>query len=294
MSESGDILNLQGVIKKLCNHQLRNPMTYEQTLLWIKQFEDGSEKKLALLILRFLIYRSSDQLKSSLKLALKFTTVHFIPDECVKEETDWRNVLIGEVGGLTFKCGPIKSDKPGKSGEVISNLLKKCNLLTRYQHAYADKITELADKDRFLLVDDGTYTGSQIKEYIQNNAKFMIGSNKAAIVVGFAHEEALKNLAPLFEGLPKVPIFYGEKITQKECFEALSKNWVEDGLWENNDITPIEQYYKIIKEKAKFKKCLPLGYGGLGCMVAYGHGIPNSSLQLLWGESSTWKPLIQR
>lgn len=39
---------------------------------------------------------------------------------------------------------------------------------------------------------------------------------------------------------------------------------------------------------------MPFGFGNLGCMIAYEHGIPDDSLQLLWDESETWKPLFER
>lgn len=39
---------------------------------------------------------------------------------------------------------------------------------------------------------------------------------------------------------------------------------------------------------------MPLGYGNLGCLIAYDHGIPDDSLQLLWDKSESWNPLVAR
>ncbi len=291
-NNSADELHLLRVIKSLNVTKIRSPMTFEQTKAWLNQFEKGAEKTLALLILRFLIYRTSDQLKSSLKQAFKDAATSFIPHDntlCV----DWRSVLEGKVADLEFSYGPVKQDdtRPGKSGEVISRLLKHCIPLDGSQLIYPNASTILNKNQRYLLVDDGIYTGTQLSTFLQTEGSFMVGNEQSAIVVGFAHEDAIKNLGNRF---PSVPIFYGEKITEKECFKALSEGWVKNGLWQYSNISPIDQYHLIVERNFDSRVSNPLGFGDLGCMIAYDHGIPDNSLQLLWDKSDSWNPLFER
>lgn len=291
-NNSADELHLLRVIKSLNVTKIRSPMTFEQTKAWLNQFEKGAEKTLALLILRFLIYRTSDQLKSSLKQAFKDAATSFIPRDntlCV----DWRSVLEGKVADLTFSYGPVKQDdtRPGKSGEVISRLLKHCIPLDGSQLIYPNASTILNKNQRYLLVDDGIYTGTQLSTFLHAEGNFMVGNRQSAIVVGFAHEDAIKNLSNRF---PSVPIFYGEKITAKECFKEMSEDWVKNGLWQYSNISPIDQYHLIVKRNFNSTFSNPLGFGDLGCMIAYDHGIPDNSLQLLWDKSDSWNPLFER
>lgn len=286
-----DELYLRKIIKSLNVSGIRSPMTYEQSKTWLKQFQSGPETSLALLILRFLIYRTSDQLKSSLKQAFKSAAVHFLPQENT-EVFDWREVLDGKAGGLSFSYGPLKQDdsRPGKSGEVISRMLKHCIPLDGSQLVYPNETAVLGDSDRYLLVDDGIYTGTQLSTFLMGEGRFMVGNSLTAIVVGFAHEEALRNLERKY---PSVPVFYGEKITSKECFKCMSEEWVDDELWQYKDISPLEQYNAVV-ERCQFDTDTPLGFGDLGCMIAYDHGIPDNSLQLLWEKSDVWNPLFER
>lgn len=291
-NNSADELHLLRVIKSLSVTKIRSPMTFEQTKAWLNQFEKGAERTLALLILRFLIYRTSDQLKSSLKQAFKDAATSFIPHENTLS-VDWRAVLEGKVAGLSFSYGPAKQDdtRPGKSGEVISRLLKHCIPLDSSQLIYPNASTVLNKNQRYLLVDDGIYTGTQLSTFLQAEGSFMVGNGQSAIVVGFAHEDAIKNLGNRF---PSVPIFYGEKITSKECFKELSEGWVTNGLWQYSNISPIDQYYLIVERNFNSAISNPLGFGDLGCMIAYDHGIPDNSLQLLWDKSDSWNPLFER
>ena len=287
-----DDIKLQKIIKYLCTTGIRRPMTIEQSKAWLKQFSQGPEKTLALLILRYLIYRTTSQLDSSFKQALKAAAMSFITKEYVKEDIDWRDVLNGKVAGLDFYYGPPKNEysPPGKSGEIISRQLRFCDLSNKFKLSYPDQFNTLKTNERYLLIDDGSFTGDQLIQFIGSSGSFLLQKDQCGIVVGLAHESAIEALADKY---PTIPLFYGEKITPQECFKVMANNWIDDGMWPYPDITPFEQYMKIV-EKAKFADNLPLGYGGRGCMVAYEHGVPDNSLQLLWDKSANWNPLFVR
>ncbi|MFI3156900.1 MAG: hypothetical protein QX199_12165 [Methylococcaceae bacterium] len=291
---SKDDVNLKKIIKLLCTTKIRQPLSFEQTKAWLKQFDKGPELTLALLILRFLIYRTSDQLASSLKQALKYAVKNFIYQDQLLENYDWREVINGTIGELDFYFGPIKHEytTPGKSGEIITRLLKSC--ISTHSSGfdfYPDGMAELKPKERYLLVDDGIYTGHQLNNFIGQNSLFNKFYSQTGVLVALAHESGITYLQ---ENQPNISVFYGEKITHKNCFKAISEEWIEDKVWPYNSITPLEQYLEIATNKARFKEDQPLGYGNLGCLIAYDHGIPDDSLQLLWDKSENWNPLIAR
>ncbi|MFZ2853802.1 MAG: hypothetical protein WAZ34_06790 [Rhodocyclaceae bacterium] len=287
-----DEIQLLTVIRDLCTKQIRQPLTIEQVKYWLKQFDEGKEKLLGLLILRHLIYRTTPQLDSAFRQALKSAAMHFTPKGYPKEDIDWRGLLNGRVANLDFTYGPPKQgrSRPGKSGEIISRQLKFCDPLTKFKLSYPHDFTELKKNQRYLIIDDGTFTGHQLCEFLSIDGKFLAAGDQCGIVVGLAHEEAIKLLG---EKYPNTPLFYGERITHQECFKAICGNWIEDDIWPFAEISPFDLYHKITK-RAKFSDNLPLGYGELGCMVAYEHGIPDNSLQLLWDTSKNWKPLVPR
>ncbi len=292
-----DSISLKKTIRSLCNKNVRRPLTYEQVKKWIKQFDDGPEELLALLILRYLIYRTNDQLKSSIKQALKYAALSQITEnQGFGQVVDWKDLLSNKVEGFKFFFGPTQFDYsvPGKSGEIISRMLKNNFSINSSQLAYPIdfKNKSLQHNERYFLVDDAIYTGKQVNDFLNEHGDFMTSSEQSAIVVGLAHEDAINFIKKTH---PNIPVFYGEKITSKECFVSLSDDWVDDEIWQYAEQTPQETYNHIVKNKAKFDINSDLyGYGNLGCLIAFEHGIPDNTLSLLWDESATWEPLIPR
>lgn len=285
-----DKITLLGVIKDLCTKQIRAPLNMEQAKSWLRQFSSDEEQFLGLLILRYLVYRTGPQLDSSLRQALKAAAFHFLPNDHQKPTTSWSQILNGGVKNLKFMYGPLKSSRPGKSGEIIARRLKSCASDIKFDLKYYSDIDSLEAGQKYLIVDDGTFTGSQLGEFLGNDGSHLVRDGQCGIVVGLAHQTALDFLR---KNHPNVPVFSGELLTTEECFEAACKNWVNEEIWPYRESNPFEIYMEISK-RAKFDDRLPLGFGDLGCMVAYEHGIPDNSLQLLWGESKTWNPLIKR
>lgn len=291
-SGAPDKVSLLSTIKSLCAKGIRQPITIEQVKSWQKQFETDEEKFLGLLILRYLIYRTNKQIDSSLKQALKAAAKHFHPELKTNPDIDWRDVLNGKVNHLEFIFGPPKqsASRPGKSGEIICRQLRSCDSSISFNLKYFHDISELSTNQRYLVIDDGTFTGNQLTEFLSNEGQHLTRDGNCGVVVAFAHTEALNELKNKH---PNVPVFFGEHITEDECFENQCKNWINDGIWPYEDVSPFDIYMSAVK-KAKFSDNLPLGYGNLGCMVAYEHGIPDNSIQLLWDQSNNWNPLIQR
>ncbi len=288
-----DQLSLERTVKGLSSLGIRQPpLTWEKAKRWAKQFEEGPEKSLAWLLLRFLVFRTTDQLSSSLRQSIKSASQHFGKLVNLPKETDWRATLRGEAGGLEFYCSPPTLSTyslPGKSGELIARLVNR-DFGIKKSYAYDFSVFE--ESERLLIVDDGTFTGEQLDSFLSNFSLATSFPERLAIIVAIAHEEAISRLERRH---PKIAIFPGEILLKIHCFEHLSSSWVKDGLWPYPDISPTEVYKSICEKHnltADFNGAL--GFGNLGVIVGYEHGIPDDSLSILWGKSKTWLPLIER
>jgi len=256
----------------------------------VNQFQTPEEKTLAWLILRNLIFRTTEQLKSSMRQAMKRATLHFLEQIGQQNAVTWTDALSKKKAGLTFWCGPPSRSMltlPGKSGEIV---VRWVNQQYRIDKWYPSDITTLNENERFIVVDDGTYTGDQLGRFLRSwGVDFSHG--QVAIAVGMAHTTACDYFKQEF---PDVPLFKGELLTTEACFQALSQNWIESGQWRFQR-SPLEVYADVHQRHQPFNNGNFMnGYGNIGALVAFGHGVPDDSIQLIWGESSTWKPLIDR
>lgn len=275
----------------LSRSNVRSPLSVERVKVWVKQFHSDEEKTLAWLILRNLIFRTTEQLQSSMRQALKQAALHFLDQIGLKETVAWTDALKG-AAGLQFECGPpslvqFGMGKPGKSGDLITRAINQ-----RYgiNKQFPSGVTVLGEKERFIVVDDGTYTGSQLETFLLN-WELDSSSGRVAIAVGMAHETACAHLRDKF---PKVPLFYGELLTADSCFAALCQKWISTRQWQYEK-SPFEVYAEIHARAQPFQDGNGgNGYGSIGALVAFGHGVPDDSIQLLWGTSPNWKPLVER
>lgn len=288
---SFDQLSVERAVHWLSRTRVRSPLSVERIKQWVKQFQTPEEKTLAWLILRNLIFRTNEQLMSSMRQAVKQAAGHFVDQLGLQDTVTWKDALKGRAG-LTFYCGPPSLPsrgitQPGKSGELMARMI---NQHYRVDKQYPSDINELPKDERFIVVDDGTYTGVQLADFLRAwDIDFSKG--RVAIAVAIAHETACETLKREF---PDVPLFYGELLNAELCFEALCKKWIETGQW-NNDITPLELYDAVHQRNQPFDHKYGVnGYGNIGALVAFEHGVPDDSIQLLWDASPSWKPLIDR
>lgn len=287
-----DQLALERAVRALCSVGIRRtPLSKERVKTWVNQFESEAEKTLAWLLLRHLVYRTTPQLESSLRQALKQATLHFLQTAGADTSSvaSWQDALAGKVSGLNFYCGPPMSrwfTQPGKSGDIVTRWV---NRTYHVRKSSPNDVTQLTPDERYLVVDDGTYTGQLLIEFLENwGVDYSQG--QVAVVVGLAHQTAIDTLKSNF---PNVLIFNGELLTQKNGLSWLSTRWMADGQWPYEG-SPSQTYLELCKRKGPFSKEIAEGYGSLGLMVAFEHGIPDDSLQLLWDRSEQWTPLIER
>ncbi|RXV67951.1 hypothetical protein D1006_22260 [Burkholderia stabilis] len=271
---------------------MRSPLSVERIKQWVKQFQNPEEKTLAWLILRNLIFRTSEQLQSSMRQALKQATIHFLDQLSLQDEVVWNDALKGHAG-LSFYCGPPSlptfgmPTQPAKSGDLIARMINRRYGIDKH---YPSDINVLQPNERFIVVDDGTYTGVQLANFLQGwGMDFSQG--RVAIAVAMAHKEACGHLEQQF---PNVPLMFGELLTADVCFRSMSQKWIESGQWHHQK-SPLEVYDAVHERNQPFENGNGgIGYGNIGALVAFEHGVPDDSIQLLWGVSPSWKPLVER
>ena len=286
-----DQLGVERAVHALSRSNVRNPLSVERIKVWVKQFPSEKERTLAWLILRNLIFRTNEQLQSSMRQALKQAAQHFLDQVGRRETVAWPDALKG-AAGLDFYCGPPSlvqygMAEPGKSGDVIARSINQ-----RYgiKKLFPSDVNVLSENERFIIVDDGTYTGTQLASFFRNWDRDY-SSGRVAIAVGIAHQTACDYLR---SELPEVPLFHGELLTAETCFAALSQKWIDTNQW-MYEKSPLEVYAEVHKRAQPFQGGIGSnGYGGIGALVAFSHGVPDDSIQLLWGVSETWKPLVER
>lgn len=286
-----DQLGVERAVHALSRSNVRSPLSVERIKVWIKQFQGEDEKTLAWLILRNLIFRTNEQLLSSMRQALKQAALHFLDQVGQRETVAWTDALKG-AAGLDFHCGPPSlvqygMGQPGKSGDLIARAVNQRYCIKKQ---FPSGVTVLSNNERFIVVDDGTYTGAQLATFLRN-WELDYSNGRVAVAVGMAHQTACDHLRTQF---PDVPLFYGELLTPATCFAALSQKWIDTKQW-MYDRTPLEVYAEVHNRAQPFKEGSGgNGYGDIGALVAFSHGVPDDSIQLLWGVSDTWKPLVER
>ncbi|RIY40337.1 hypothetical protein CJP73_10730 [Neopusillimonas maritima] len=282
---------MERAVHLLSRTGVRAPLSIERIKQWVKQFQSPAEKTLAWLILRNLIFRTNEQLISSMRQALKQATIYFLEQQGSQDEFTWEDALRGNAG-LSIFCGPPSLATrgfvpPGKSGELMARLV---NQRYRIDKHFPSEVTVLPHDQRFIVVDDGTYTGAQLCTFLRN-WDIDFSQRRVVIAVSMAHETACQALNDEF---PTVPIFYGELLTPEMCFTSLCSKWIDTGQWEY-DTSPVDVYAEVYKRNQDFEKGNgAYGYGDIGALVAFEHGVPDDSIQLLWDTSPTWQPLVDR
>jgi hypothetical protein len=265
------------------------PLTWERTKVWTQQFEVGPERTLAWLILRNLVFRTDEQLRSSFRQSIKSAVEYFNEKLNPGNEFLWRNHK--NEKRFDIYCGPpiASSNVPGKSGELVARLINQQFGIKKW---YAYDIVNLNPDERFLIVDDGTFTGEQLITFFDNAPHLRSVENQIAVVVAIAHDTAIAALARRY---PKIPLFYGERLSVEHCFEGISEYWVSSQQWPYAELSPKDVYENVcLKHGINDKSAGIMGFGALGIMVGYAHGIPDDSLSLLWKRSNNWIPLIDR
>ncbi len=288
-----DDLSLLNTVKQLSQTSIRASLKVETIQTWLNQFEKNKpEYTLALLILRYMIYRTNEQVEASLEQALRKAALHFCPITSDKKYINWRDILLLETDKRQFTFTQVANEftPHGSSGEIMMRVLKSKFKIPGSRFSELANRSQIGESEIILIVDDAGYTADSILKVLEsfNGAKFKPKS--IGIVLAMAHEDCIKNIHAIY---PEIEVFYGEQFTSMDSLEAYSISWSNNNLWSHQAVTPIDAYYQVVNSKAQFPGGI-YGHRKQELLIAYQHGIPDNSLRLLWDVSDSWTPLIGR
>lgn len=294
MEFQSKLYQLKKQIQGLSDIGIRGRISYDQIKIWLRQFQTEEEILLGHLILRHLIFKDDQQMIFLLKQALRNAANHFVTN-LDRERLTWNHAICKDFNGLKFYAGPPSFHyeglgKPGKSGEIITNLLKSFFPIDRLKYPEYFGNT-LSGNEGYLLVDDAILTGNQMEEIIKKYESLLINPNhQSALIVGLAHEQALDYLKNLF---PNLKIFYGEIIRKTSSFSYLSEQWIRSSFWDYRYQHPLEILERV-SQRADFSNKQHLGHNHQALLLAYSYGTPYNTIQILRDTSSTWDQLLSR
>lgn len=149
-----DQLGVERAVHALSRSNVRNPLSVERIKMWVKQFQGEEEKTLAWLILRNLIFRTNEQLLSSMRQALKQAALHFLDQTGARDTVAWTDALRG-AADIDFHCGPPSlvqygMGEPGKSGDVMARAVHQRYAIKK---EFPSGFNVLSENERFIVVD---------------------------------------------------------------------------------------------------------------------------------------------
>ncbi|AZM39874.1 hypothetical protein EJP75_15910 [Acinetobacter baumannii] len=294
MEFQSKLFQLKKQIQGLSDLGIRGRLRYDQIKIWLRQFESEEEILVGHLILRHLIFKDEERMTLLLKQSLRNAANHFVED-LDRSRLNWNQAICNDYNGIRFFAGPPSfhyegMGKPGKSGEIITNLLKTFFPTDRlkYPEYFGNN---LSGSEAYLLVDDAILSGNQMEDIIKRYENLLLNSShKSALIIGIAHEEALTYLKGMF---PALKIFYGEIIRSSSSYTSLCEEWIRSSFWDLRYQHP-KEILENISNRANFDTKQHLGHNHQALLLAYSYGTPDNTIQILRDNSATWDGLLSR
>ena len=275
-------------------------ITLNQLFKWLNNFADEKERYFAACVLDSLIYRSDDQTLALLRQLFQRAVPNLVRSSGLKlkELEECINTLhrSNENVEPQIRIIPVlsASDPVSKSAPTILRKLKRHLNFSERWTAKVEEIPALAKNGirAFVFVDDFLGTGRQFCSFIK--ASRISPCMKKTICIyapAVAHEAGV---AKLRKESPYLQVACAELLTNSMGFFSPTMPWFKDGV---NSVAGAKAYYfALLKRKGiTVDRGKRLGYGSLEVTYAFEHGIPKTSLPLLWwNRTTTWSPLIER
>ncbi|WP_238917316.1 phosphoribosyltransferase [Clostridium sp. YIM B02555] len=242
---------------------------------WILQF-DPSDYDLAIRIIRNLNVIGHEDIKSALSVAYS---------KLIRKSIE-RGAHINNKNTLFAGLGD-----SGKSGSMISYNFRIINELSE-ENFQENEITKKYIEDGFIenivLVDDIISTGHQ--------ATTSINELKERVIPYGVKNIFLLTICGFTEGLEKVSkeaniyTFSAFEYDKMDTVASLDSRFYDGISFDDREkILKRLQYYGSTCCRSN-----PLGYGGIGALIAFYYNTPNTTLPIVWSENNSWIPLFKR
>jgi hypothetical protein len=282
------IQDYQEIINTISD-RFNNSLSQLDIITWLENFEIIDWKK-ALTVLNNFEYYSTKDIIKEYENGLK---------EIIDAEPSEENIFLIPVGNLLKRENQKEVCYFGKSGAAMVYYLKKTPSFSsntkKLKLIEEDKLSELPENAKIVMVDDFSGTGGTILEYYES-IKTKLPEKHTAIVLTIAFmekaEEVLKKSNIQIKGNKRHSAFSerGSVFGYYPKMKAMRDFCFKYG----NNLYPLENYVKNIT------KHHPLGFQNSQALIAFEHSIPNNTLTIIWANCKnksngvSWNPLFPR
>ncbi len=244
-----------------------------EVLNWLMQF-DNEDIDLGIRIIRNLNVIGFEDLNTALTIA--YSKLERMAIDKGTKITN-KNTLFAGIGD------------GAKSGAMIGYNFRIINELSEDNFMGEDSINYLEDGliDNIVLVDDIVGTGQQATEEIKQLTKSVtpLGVKNIFLLTAVGMQDGIKDISDN----TKAHVFSAFEYTELDTVNSLDAPFY-NGIphEERADAKSRLEYY------GKISSTDPLGYGGIGALIAFYYNTPNISLPIIWGAKNSWLPLFKR
>jgi len=260
---------------------------------WLRQFEQHQCTLLAACLLDNLIYRSKKQVLALFKAAL--TCHRILPTDA---ESDLRliELLRGRADPLMRLVPVISLDlPPTKSGPYMLRLLARDLQLQDRWMVWPERLPEVPETVTTLLaVDDFCGSGRQFCERFLDLQPFLEFRKthpncKIIYVAAAAHADGI---ASIRKHAKDVEVVAGEVLSKEHhFFEGTSLEKYNDA---DLKAELLRQHEQMARGRGLGGKIGEFGFESQSLTYGFAHGTPNNTLPMLWYDTDTWTPLLDR
>ena len=246
---------------------------FDNVLKWIMQF-DTDDFDLAIKVIENLNVIGFEDLNNALTIAYS-KLQRMADDKGTKINT--KNTLFAGVGDS------------GKSGAMIGYNFRLINEISE-ENFLDEKSIDYLKKgkiENIVLVDDIISTGNQASNEIKKLMETLIplGVKNIFLLTAVGMRDGISKISEE----TNAHIFSAFEYDLNDTVKSLDSKFYEGIPFEKREILKnrIEYYGKKTSKS-------PLGYGGVGGLIVFYYNTPNSTLPIIWSNSSSWIPLFKR
>jgi hypothetical protein len=248
---------------------------FKDIIKWIMQFEPD-DYDIAIRIIQNLNVIGHEDLKNALSIAYS---------KLIRKSIE-RGTVINQKNTLFAALG-----ENGKSGAMVSYNFRMINELSEenfQDNEITDKFIQEGLIENIVLMDDLVSTGLQATKNIKDLTEKVIPYGVKNIF--------LLTICGFKEGLAKVQneanvfTFSAFEYDRQDTITSLDSKFY-DGI----DHEHREKMLKRIQDYGSIcYKSNPLGYGGIGALIAFYYNTPNTTIPVVWSDINSWIPLFRR
>lgn len=261
---------------------------------WSRQFCGPEEQFFAASLLDQLIFRTTQQFEAGLRALFRGN----LNGKVFPDAQDLHLFqLISDQDDSKIRLVPVicETDPPTKSGPLVLRRLQRILQIRQKWMCWPWQATDDIGKkgvETVIFVDDFLGSGRQFVKFFKQWEfdKYTEGVRYFYAPV-VAHQQGIDHLA---SQLPVVCVVPAETLGDSHAFFS-------NGVWERlgRGCISADEAKAWYLEFAGQKDIDPnevgrLGYGDLALTFGFSHSTPNNSLPILWYETTSWQPLLER